>query len=156
MAQRLQASVFAQQQQQHLAAHGWQSLFPHNPLLLHQHTIRDALAQLSSLSFPHATQPSFPHSVRATRVLPDASSRRDPDSEADSEEDSKDDFRPDLNEEDIRAPLKHGWRRYTIISRISASGVRGDVLYMSPEGKKLRNLNDIQRVSPVATSCGLM
>jgi hypothetical protein len=154
---RLQASVFAQHQQQ-LAAQNWQSLFPGgsgHPLLL-QNTLRDAIAQLSSLhSFPSSSStPSH-----ASSSIPQSSSRsatdthrRNPDpsapaADSDSEPDSKDDFRPDLNEEDLRIPLKCGWRRYTIISRISSSGVRGDVLYMSPEGKKLRNLNDIQKVS---------
>ena len=155
---RLQASVFAQQQ---LAAQaGWQSLFPgaggHQLLL--QHSLRDAIAQLSSLhSFPSSSSTITPQ-PQSGRAASDTHSRnshpsaRDQDSDADSEHDSRDDFRPDLNEEDIRMPLKCGWRRYTIISRISSGGVRGDVLYMTPEGKKLRNLNDIQRVStPVAS-----
>lgn len=155
---RLQASVFAQQQ---LAAQGWQSLFPGaaggHPLLL-QHSLRDAIAQLSSLHpFPSSSStPSHPSLPQSSRAAADFHGRgphpgaRDPDSDADSEHDSRDDFRPDLNEEDIRAPLKCGWRRYTIISRITSTGVRGDVLYMTPEGKKLRNLNDIQRVSTPA------
>lgn len=143
---RLQAGAFAQQQ--HLAAQTWQSLFPAagpHPLLL-PHSIREAMAQLSSLhSFPSSSQ-----STRTTKNHSEPQARhqaRDQDSDPESDTDSKDDFRPDLNEEDIRAPLKCGWRRYTIINRITSSGIRGDVLYMTPEGKKLRNLSDIQRVS---------
>lgn len=163
---RLQAGAFAQQQQQHLAAQSWQSLFPAagpHPLLL-PHNIREAIAQLSSLhSFP-STSAAAPisQSARGTKNHSDPQNQarhaRDQDSDPESDADSKDDFRPDLNEEDIRAPLKFGWRRYTIISRISSSGIRGDVLYMSPEGKKLRNLSDIQRVSfmGMKTFCSIL
>lgn len=39
------------------------------------------------------------------------------------------------------------WRRHTIIRRISTSGVKGDILYFSPDGKKLKNIQEIIRVS---------
>ena len=147
ISQRLQAS-FAQQQ---LAMQqGWQSLFPNagqHPMLLPP-SIRDALSQLSSLQNPFLSTPSTHSSRQQTPVR--SSPHQEHDSDADSGEDSsRDDFRPDLNEEVIRAPLKSGWRRYTIINKISSSGVKGDVLYITPEGKKLRSIADIQKVSDV-------
>ena len=69
------------------------------------------------------------------------------DSDDDVEDPSKADLRPGLNDEDIRQPLRLGWKRHTIIKKIGSSGVRGEVLYFSPEGKRLRSHNDVSRVS---------
>ena len=69
------------------------------------------------------------------------------DSDDDLEDPSKADLRPGLNDEDIRQPLRLGWKRHTIIKKIGSSGVRGEVLYFSPEGKRLRSHNDVSRVS---------
>ncbi|OZC11454.1 hypothetical protein X798_01311 [Onchocerca flexuosa] len=46
----------------------------------------------------------------------------------------------------IRIPLKSGWRRQTCIRTISASGVRGDVIYYAPCGKKLGSYAEVTRV----------
>nr|CDP99236.1 Bm7549 [Brugia malayi] len=43
----------------------------------------------------------------------------------------------------IRIPLKSGWRRQTCIRTISASGVRGDVIYYAPCGKKLGSYAEV-------------
>ncbi|MCP9259134.1 Methyl-CpG binding domain protein [Dirofilaria immitis] len=45
----------------------------------------------------------------------------------------------------IRIPLKSGWRRQTCIRTISASGVRGDVIYYAPCGKKLGSYAEVTR-----------
>lgn len=69
------------------------------------------------------------------------------DSDEDQEDPSKADLKPGLNDEDIRQPLKLGWKRHTIVKKIGSFGVRGEVLYFSAEGKRLRSHNDVSRVS---------
>lgn len=68
------------------------------------------------------------------------------DSDEDQEDPSKADLRSGLNDEDIRQPLRLGWKRHTIVKKIGSSGVRGEVLYFSPEAKRLRGHNDVSRV----------
>jgi len=47
----------------------------------------------------------------------------------------------------VRVPLRQGWRRQTCLRQISASGVRGDVVYFGPCGKRLSAYSDVLRVS---------
>ncbi|XP_022235598.1 bromodomain adjacent to zinc finger domain protein 2B-like isoform X1 [Limulus polyphemus] len=49
------------------------------------------------------------------------------------------------DETEIRIPLEHGWRRQTKIRCFSRSGVRGEVVYFAPCGKKLRNYPEVVR-----------
>ena len=63
------------------------------------------------------------------------------------------------DEASIKLPLRLGWRRETVVKEIIGSGssssgsgsgsggVRGDVIYYAPCGKKLRNFQEIERVS---------
>lgn len=46
-----------------------------------------------------------------------------------------------------RIPLQHGWRRETLIRDITASGIKGDVSYVAPCGKKLATYSDLMRVN---------
>ena len=48
--------------------------------------------------------------------------------------------------EELRLPLKCGWRRETTVREYSKSGVRGDVCYYAPCGKKFKQYPDIVRV----------
>jgi hypothetical protein len=48
--------------------------------------------------------------------------------------------------EDLRLPLKSGWRRETAVREYSKSGIRGDVVYYAPCGKKFKQYPDIMRV----------
>ncbi|KHJ49020.1 Bromodomain protein [Trichuris suis] len=53
--------------------------------------------------------------------------------------------KPMVDLELLRVPLAHGWRRQTIIRHISPSGVRGDVLYYAPCGKRLGSYAEVIR-----------
>ncbi|CAI5445520.1 unnamed protein product [Caenorhabditis angaria] len=44
-----------------------------------------------------------------------------------------------------RVPLKFGWKRQTCVRMITAGGVRGDVIYYAPCGKKLTTYAEVQR-----------
>ena len=46
---------------------------------------------------------------------------------------------------ELRLPLKIGWRRETLVREYSKSGVRGDVVYYAPCGKKFKQYPDIVR-----------
>ena len=46
---------------------------------------------------------------------------------------------------ELRLPLKLGWRRETLVREYSKSGVRGDVVYYAPCGKKFKQYPDIVR-----------
>ena len=48
---------------------------------------------------------------------------------------------------ELRVPLSRGWRRETLVREYSKSGVRGDVVYYAPCGKKFKQYPDIIRVS---------
>ena len=48
---------------------------------------------------------------------------------------------------ELRVPLTQGWRRETLVREYSKSGVRGDVVYYAPCGKKFKQYPDIIRVS---------
>ncbi len=47
---------------------------------------------------------------------------------------------------ELRIPLECGWRRETLVREYSKSGVRGDVVYYAPCGKKFKQYPDIVRV----------
>ncbi|XP_014676074.1 PREDICTED: bromodomain adjacent to zinc finger domain protein 2B-like [Priapulus caudatus] len=49
------------------------------------------------------------------------------------------------DERELRTPLERGWRRQTKIRALSMCGVRGDVLYFAPCGKKMRTYPEVQR-----------
>ena len=51
-----------------------------------------------------------------------------------------------METEELRLPLKNGWRRETTVREYSKSGVRGDVCYYAPCGKKFKQYPDIVRV----------
>ncbi|CAF3685431.1 unnamed protein product [Rotaria socialis] len=54
--------------------------------------------------------------------------------------------KPDeVNETLVRIPLSRGWKRVTIIRAITRTGVRGDVSYYAPCGRKLRSFQEIDR-----------
>lgn len=106
-------------------------------------------------TFNSSGQIVFPSAKSNGNSAPKPSSSRDAerarssvvnpsDSDSDNESDvSKD--RESVNEEDIRLPLRFGWRRHTIIKRLGTSGIKGEVLYFSPDGKKLKNQQDVVR-----------
>ena len=52
-----------------------------------------------------------------------------------------------METDELRLPLKNGWRRETTVREYSKSGVRGDVCYYGPCGKKFKQYPDIVRVS---------
>jgi len=45
----------------------------------------------------------------------------------------------------VRLPLTKGWRRQTCVRSLSSSGIRGDVLYYSPCGRKFASVAEISR-----------
>ena len=47
---------------------------------------------------------------------------------------------------ELRLPMKYGWKRETLVREYSKSGVRGDVVYYAPCGKKFKQYPDIVRV----------
>ncbi|PAV84795.1 hypothetical protein WR25_05319 [Diploscapter pachys] len=48
-------------------------------------------------------------------------------------------------ETQLRVPLKHGWRRQTFVRSLTPSGVRGDVIYYTPCGKRISNYAEVIR-----------
>ena len=52
----------------------------------------------------------------------------------------------EVNETLVRIPLNRGWKRVTIVRAITRTGVRGDVSYYAPCGRKLRSFQEIDRV----------
>ncbi|KRZ79721.1 Bromodomain adjacent to zinc finger domain protein 2B [Trichinella papuae] len=50
-----------------------------------------------------------------------------------------------VNPKLLRNPILCGWRRQTVIRHISASGIRGDVLYYAPCGKRLGSYVEVMR-----------
>ena len=51
-----------------------------------------------------------------------------------------------METDELRNPLKMGWKRETIVREYCKSGVRGDVCYYAPCGKKFKQYPDIVRV----------
>lgn len=47
--------------------------------------------------------------------------------------------------EDLKVPLRNGWRRETTIREYSKSGIRGEVVYVAPCGKRFKQYPDIIR-----------
>ncbi|CAI4224706.1 unnamed protein product [Auanema sp. JU1783] len=56
-------------------------------------------------------------------------------------------------ETQARIPLGLGWRRQTCIRAVTASGVRGDVIYYAPCGKKLSTYAEVLRYL-IKNNCG--
>ena len=52
---------------------------------------------------------------------------------------------------ELRVPLSQGWKRETLVREYSKSGVRGDVVYSAPCGKKFKQYPDIIRVSEASS-----
>ena len=50
-------------------------------------------------------------------------------------------------DDDLSAPLLAGWRRETTIREYTKSGIRGEVVYVAPCGKRFKQYPDIIRVS---------
>ena len=50
-------------------------------------------------------------------------------------------------DDDLDAPLKAGWKRETTIREYTKSGIRGEVVYVAPCGKRFKQYPDIIRVS---------
>lgn len=53
---------------------------------------------------------------------------------------------PQFNMDALRRPLAIGWRRQTCVRGITAGGVRGDVIYLTPDNTRLANWQDTQKV----------
>ena len=49
--------------------------------------------------------------------------------------------------DDLQAPMNNGWRRETAIREYTKSGIRGEVVYVAPCGKRFKQYPDIIRVS---------
>ena len=49
-------------------------------------------------------------------------------------------------EDDLGAPLAAGWKRETTIREYTKSGIRGEVVYVAPCGKRFKQYPDIIRV----------
>lgn len=49
-------------------------------------------------------------------------------------------------EDDLEAPLTAGWKRETTIREYTKSGIRGEVVYVAPCGKRFKQYPDIIRV----------
>ena len=49
-------------------------------------------------------------------------------------------------DDDLDAPLKAGWKRETTIREYTKSGIRGEVVYVAPCGKRFKQYPDIIRV----------
>ncbi|PIC39881.1 hypothetical protein B9Z55_011429 [Caenorhabditis nigoni] len=45
----------------------------------------------------------------------------------------------------LRLPIQLGWRRQTVVKSIAASGVKGDVAYFAPDGKKMSTYSEAVR-----------
>jgi hypothetical protein len=51
-----------------------------------------------------------------------------------------------IETQELRLPLRMGWKRETTVREYSKSGIRGDVVYHAPCGKKFKQYPDIMRV----------
>ena len=51
-----------------------------------------------------------------------------------------------IETQELRLPLRMGWKRETTVREYSKSGIRGDVVYLAPCGKKFKQYPDIMRV----------
>ncbi|CAF2096983.1 unnamed protein product [Rotaria magnacalcarata] len=92
---------------------------------------------------------------RRSSINETASNRQTPNTQSADESRSNDDDDSDPNpkrrkgeevsETLIRIPLNRGWKRVTIVRAITRTGVRGDVSYYAPCGRKLRSFQEIDR-----------
>ncbi|KAI1290022.1 Bromodomain adjacent to zinc finger domain protein 2B [Halotydeus destructor] len=63
----------------------------------------------------------------------------------DSDVSSRPDYKEGVTQEDIRLPLRFGWKRHTIMKQLGTSGVKGEILYFSPDGKKVKSQQEVVR-----------
>ncbi|CAF4171071.1 unnamed protein product [Rotaria socialis] len=92
---------------------------------------------------------------RRSSINETASNRQTPNTQSADESRSNDDDDSDpnpkrrkgeeVNETLVRIPLNRGWKRVTIVRAITRTGVRGDVSYYAPCGRKLRSFQEIDR-----------
>ena len=54
--------------------------------------------------------------------------------------------------DELRLPLQMGWKREINVREYSKSGIRGDVVYFAPCGKKFKQYPDIIRVRTIWNS----
>ena len=90
--------------------------------------------------------------MSTSKVVVEEMKRGDPldseESDIDSESSNNRDqitFTKNYDERSLRVPLACGWRRQTLIRTISKSGVRGEVFYISPCGKKFKNFSEVDK-----------
>uniref|UniRef100_A0A5S6QHF0 Bromodomain adjacent to zinc finger domain protein 2B n=1 Tax=Trichuris muris TaxID=70415 RepID=A0A5S6QHF0_TRIMR len=99
----------------------------------------DAAATLD-LSMPHSTLPCVNYANSSQRISQETIATT-----SGGMTSSDGHRKPMVDLELLRVPLAHGWRRQTIIRHISPSGVRGDVLYYAPCGKRLGSYAEVIR-----------
>ncbi|CAF0939581.1 unnamed protein product [Adineta steineri] len=83
-------------------------------------------------------------SNRQTPLIQSADESRSNDDD-DSDPNPKRRKTEEVNEALVRTPLNRGWKRVTIVRAITRTGVRGDVSYYAPCGRKLRSFQEIDR-----------
>lgn len=48
----------------------------------------------------------------------------------------------------LRVPFERGWRRETLVTGVSRTGgVRGEVAYLSPDGRRFKQYPDVLKVA---------
>jgi len=105
------------------------------------------LSTNSSLLHSALTDPNNNNGSRLSR----RSSTNQSADESKSNEDDDSDPNPkrkktdEVNETLVRIPLNLGWKRVTIVRAVTRTGVRGDVSYYAPCGRKLRSFQEIDR-----------
>ncbi|CAF2391370.1 unnamed protein product [Rotaria sp. Silwood2] len=101
--------------------------------------LRENLLNLSRRSSINETL-----SNRQTPLIQSADESRSNDDD-DSDPNPKRRKGEEVNETLVRIPLNRGWKRVTIVRAITRTGVRGDVSYYAPCGRKLRSFQEIDR-----------
>ncbi|CAF0844083.1 unnamed protein product [Adineta ricciae] len=92
-----------------------------------------------------------PHNTNGLRLSRRSSTNDTPVDDSKSNDDDDSDPNPkrkkieEVNETLVRIPLNRGWKRVTIVRAITRTGVRGDVSYYAPCGRKLRSFQEIDR-----------
>ncbi|RWS29696.1 bromodomain adjacent to zinc finger domain protein 2B-like isoform X6 [Leptotrombidium deliense] len=143
----------------HLLQPGWPTFTPSGVIVFPSATNENKLdnnANNSDQCQPDYRQISF-HSAGSG----EESKRGDTESEEENDEESDSDSQRSnrceeednrrfnssklLDENEIRRPLQHGWRRQTLIRCFTSAGLRGDVSYITPCGKKLKSYPEIVR-----------
>ncbi|CAF3377823.1 unnamed protein product [Rotaria sp. Silwood1] len=102
--------------------------------------LRENLLNLSRRSSINETP-----SNRQTPLIQSTDESRSNDDGNDSDPNPKRRKGEEVNETLVRIPLNRGWKRVTIVRAITRTGVRGDVSYYAPCGRKLRSFQEIDR-----------